>query len=261
MKTVLRIAFGWSLLISVSSAIAADGSFPVLGMTWMETQVANPESAGQTGRKLVPLPGNLYSYKDGKYKSVMTRITLDVPVIGAEKQVSVRESVLSRRPNGLPITSHVIFTPGAVGAAPNSKDGVSAVVVTLLREDRSKDASGILSQFLPSDENARAAMAQRGVFFNVVPTHLGGAVQRIVRNREAVDPFPYQVRQLPGAAVTTVGVSRYVVAPNDSLLEFSQVVPCNGEPESICSNRAVESLQRFMGSVSEFLTIDSQLRN
>lgn len=249
------------LLAATFTAVGAEVSPPTLGKTWMEVQIANPESPGQTGRKLVPLADNFYTYKDGNYKSVMSRISVSVPVLGTETQVSVRESVLSRRANGFPITSHVLFLPGPLGAAPDSKDGVSAIVVTLLRDDRPKEASTVLSQFVPPDESSRVALAQKGVNFSRVSTPLGEAVQRIVRNRAANDPFPYQVQQRPDVDVTTMGVTRYVVAPNDSLIEFSQVVPCNGEREKECSNRAVDLMQRFMASVSEFLTISNQKPN
>lgn len=249
------------LVAAAFTAVAAEVSPPTLGKTWMETQITNPESPGQTGRKLVPLAENAYSYKDGNYKSVLSRISVGVPVLGTETQVSVRESVLSRRANGLPITSHVLFIPGPLGAAPDSKDGVSAIVVTLLRDDRPKEAPTVLSQFVPPDESSRAALAQRGVTFSRVPTNMGEAVQRIVRNRAANDPFPYQVHQRPEVDVMTMGVTRYVVAPNDSLIEFSQVVPCNGERERECSNRAIDLMQRFMASVSEFLTISNQKTN
>lgn len=226
---------------------------PSLGKRWFETQLANPESKEPTGRQLVALPDNFYKYSEGNYQSVLSRMTIAVPVIGSESQVSVRESVVSRRPNGVPITSHVMFIPGAIGAAPSNEDGVSAVVVTLLREDRPKDSESVLRSFEPTNDDARKALALQGMEYNRLSTNMGVAVQRIVRNRLVDDPFPYLMRVRAGEGFGSFGVTRYVVAPNDSLIEFSQVVPCGGLVEGECKQKALTRMNVFMAGVREFL--------
>ncbi len=235
--------------------VAAQDAYPKLGKLWLENQVSNPEGKAQTGRMLVPLPDDFYKYADGKYQSILSRITVAVPVIGNESVISVRESVIARRPNGFPITSHVLFVPGAMGMAPSNQDGVSAIVVTLLRDDRPKDGESVLSQFEPPNEGVRAVYAKQGVDFSRVKTNMGDGVQRVIRNRLANEPFPYKVQIRGGSELVSIGVTRYVVAPNDSLLEFSQVVPCTNSSESDCRQRALDMMQKFMTGVSDFLLV------
>lgn len=247
-------------LLLPAGAVWSESALPALGKVWLEKQVSNPEGGLQTGRALTPMPTTLFTYADRKYQSVFSRITLTIPVIENELQVSVRESVVSARPNNVPITSHVIFIPGATGAAPATAAGVSAVVVTLLRDDRPKDTESILTQFEPANEGVRALYGRQGTEYSRVKTNLGQAVQRVLRNRTAVDPFPYQSVAQGGEELISMGVTRYVVSPNDSLIEFSQVVPCNKQTELECKQKASNSMDRFMSGVSEFLLIGDVLK-
>lgn len=258
---VMRAPIAVLCLFLPVGSVWSDNLLPTLGKVWLEKQVSNPEGGLQTGRSLTPMPDTLFKYADGKYQSVFSRITLAVPVIENELQVSVRESVVSARPNNVPITSHVIFIPGATGAAPATAEGVSAVVVTLLRDDRPKDSESILARFEPPNDGVRALYARQGTEYSRVQTNFGEAVQRVLRNRSAVDPFPYQSIAQGGAELISLGFTRYVVAPNDSLIEFSQVVPCAKQTEPECKQKASNSMDRFMAGVSQFLLIGDVLTN
>lgn len=239
-------------------AVLASTAAPQLGERWWEAALGNPEGGGQTGRTLRPLPDTFYSYQDGRYQSVFSRLLLDLPVIGAETAVSVREAVISTRPDGrTPITSHLLFMPGAASSEAKTHDGVSAVVVTLLRDDRPKDAASVLRQFEPDSEAVRQQSLQQGVVYSRIPTRMGEAVQRMVRNRSALGPFPYDVRIDPQPSLVSVGISRFVVLSNDSLLEFSQVIPCGAQNEADCQQRAVAVMDRFMGGVHNFFLISN----
>jgi hypothetical protein len=257
----LRAPIAVLCLLLPAGAVWSENALPTLGKVWLEKQVSNPEGGLQTGRSLTPMPDTHFKYADGKYQSVFSRITMAIPVIGNELQVSVRESVVSARANNVPITSHVIFIPGATGAAPATAEGVSAVVVTLLRDDRPKDSQSVLTQFEPPNDGVRALYARQGAEYSRVKTNFGEAVQRVLRNRSAVDPFPYQSVAQGGADLISLGVTRHVVAPNDSLIEFSQVVPCTKQTESECKQKASISMDRFMSGVSEFLLISDVLKS
>lgn len=257
---MLRAQIAALAIFGVSGAAWSENALPTLGKVWLEKQVANPEGSLQTGRSMTPMPDTLFKYANGKYQSVFSRITLAIPVIENETQVSVRESVVSARANNVPITSHVIFIPGATGAAPATAEGVSAIVVTLLRDDRPKDSASVLTQFEPPNDGVRALYARQGAEYSRLKTNFGEAVQRVLRNRSAVDPFPYQSVAQGGADLISLGVTRYVVAPNDSLIEFSQVVPCAKQTESECKQKASNSMDRFMAGVSEFLLIGDTLK-
>lgn len=258
---IMRALLGVAFLFAPVGAVWSESVLPALGKVWLEKQVSDPERGGQTGRSLTPMQDTLFKFADGKYQSVFSRITLAIPIIEDERQVSVRESVVSVRPNNIPITSHVIFIPGAIGAAPNTADGVSAVVVTLMRDDRPKDRESILTRFEPDNDGVRALYARQGAEYSRVQTNMGDAVQRVLRNRSGVDPFPYQSMAEGGDELVSLGITRYVVAPNDSLIEFSQVIPCRKRAELDCKQKAIGNMDRFMSGVSDFLLIGQVLKS
>ena len=246
----------WVLLTWVFLLVPASvGAQPRLGKLWLESQLGDPERGVQTGRGMTELPVAAYRFDGGVYESIASRIALSLPVFRDEAVVSVRESIIARRPDGSFITTHVLFVPGPVGLGLLTDEGVSAVVVTRLRDDRPKDRESVLRQFEPPNEQARAAMAQRGVEYDRVGTNMGQAVQRVVRNRAANEPFPYRMQLSTDQALRSIGASRYVIAEGDSLIEFSQVYPCAQQSETDCRSNAVSALDRFMAGVKHFLTL------
>ena len=225
-----------------------------LGKAWAETVIGDPERGAQTGRGLSALPASAYSFEGGIYKSIVSRISLKLPRIGAERIVSVREAVVFRRPDGQAITTHVLFVPGPVGMASDDAFGVSAVVVTRLREDRPKDRESVLRRFEPGSDQERRSQEAAGVSSARVATELGEVVQRIVPNRITEEPFPYRTKVRASERVNTVGISRFAVIGGDSLLEFAQVVPCADLGTDACKAHAIAVADRFLGGVTEFRT-------
>jgi hypothetical protein len=151
----------------------------------------------------------------GIYRSPYLGFEIRVPRLSNSNRTHVHQALVSRRPDGSPITSHVLFLPdGAPGAA--------ALVVTRLRDDRPKDPESILSRFEPRTSDEVAALAQRGVKSIRLNGPLGPAVQRSIRNRALSWHFPYRVNIDSSPALRSYGVSRWVVQ-DGFLLEFSVV--------------------------------------
>ena len=201
-----------------------------LGKAWAETVLGDPERAPQTGRGLAPLPETAYSFKSGSYQSVVSRISLKLPRVGDERVVSVREAVVFRRPDGQAITTHVIFVPGPIGMVADDTNGVSAVVVTRLRDDRPKDRESVLRRFEPASDQERRGMEAAGLSSTRVMTQLGEAVQRIIPNRLTEDPFPYRTKLRTSESVVTMGISRVaVVEGEDGSLTVTLDALCGGD--------------------------------
>jgi hypothetical protein len=217
--------------------------------------MGNPETAGnQTGRSLSPLSKDAYKFDGTEYQSIVSRIKLKLPRIGQEKTVSIREAVVFKRPDGQVATSHVLFAPNPWGPTYDTNLGASAVVVTRLREDRSKERDSVLSKFEPPSAAQREQHAKVGILYARVPSSLGESLRRIIRNRVFDEPFPYQTRVLNIPDTRSVGVSRFLVVEDDSLLEFSQIFPCGALKDEECTQKAVLVSDAFVEGVSQFLT-------
>jgi len=252
-KGALRRPFFVVAGIALAVCALQAQSQPSLGKVWAETPLGDPAKSAETGRGLRPMPESAFKFEGGIYRSVVSRISLTLPRIGNEQVVSVREAVVYRRADGQTATSHVLFVPDRVGTSLNPSDGVSAVVVTRLRDDRPKDRESILRSWEPQTEQQRQGMEAAGAFHRRVQTGFGEAVERLILNRTATEPFPYKTNLDRGPAVKTVGVSRFVVIGTDSFVEFSQVFPCGQLAAEACRTAAIESSDRFLAGVREFL--------
>jgi hypothetical protein len=153
---------------------------------------------------------------EGIYSSPYQGYQLRIPKVAGNPRVHVHQSLVSKRPDGTVITSHVLFIPdGGYGAA--------AVVVTRLRDDRPKDTASILSQFEPSSPDQYPLYEKQGVTYRRLSGEFGPSVQRTIRNRAFSWHFPYRVSVEPSHPKGTVGISRYVVM-GDYFCEFSVIV-------------------------------------
>jgi hypothetical protein len=260
MKHVAYFIIGSALLTAAVLAQAQTQQPPTPGSVWFEQVLGNVEKPGdQTGRKLQQITGNqqLYSFKNGQYTSVLSRISLKLPRIGAEDKVTVREGVPYRRADGEIATTHLVILPDAMAPAPTTdKQAISAVVVTRLRDDRPKDRESVLHRWEPSSQSEREQQHRQGIeTTRVVLPRWGEAVQRVISNRASVEPFPYHTRILNSPTVQTVGISRFIVAGQDSFIEFSQIVPCDGRSADDCKAQAIASADQFMDGVVEFLIL------
>ena len=242
------------LLALCSWCVAQTRPAPALGKVWSETLLGDPQRAGgETGRGLKVMPESAYTFENGMYKSVVSRIKLKLPQLDSETHVSVREAVVSRRPDGTVITSHIVFVPDALGMASPPERGVSAIVVTRLRDDRPKDRESVLKTWEPPTEEQRLNYEKAGIFHSRIRTPQGEHVlQRVILNRAFIEPFPYQTRVAQGNA-QSVGISRFVVIEGDSLIEFSQIVPCGSMEALQCRQVATDVADRFVDGVAEFL--------
>ena len=152
----------------------------------------------------------------GIYSSPYQGYQIRVPSVAENPKVHVHQAVISRRPDGTVITSHVLFLP-------DSGYGASAVVVTRLRDDKPKDTASILSQFEPSSPAGYPIYEKQGVTFRRLDGPFGASVQRTIRNRAFSWHFPYRVAVDPSHPKGTIGISRYVLMGN-YLCEFSVIV-------------------------------------
>jgi hypothetical protein len=239
-------------------ALARAQGPPVPGSVWLEKVIGNVERPdAQTGRSLTQIKGDqgFYRFENGEYTSILSRIRFKLPRIGTEDKVTVRESIVLRRADGGIATSHLVILPGGMAPGPTADNqAMSAVVVTRLRDDQPKDHESILRQWEPSSGSESERMRRTNIeTTRVIVPRWGEAVQRVALNRASVEPFPYRMNILNSRSVETVGVSRYVVVGEDSLIEFSQIVPCAGRSAKACKAEAIASADRFMGGVVEFL--------
>jgi hypothetical protein len=146
------------------------------------------------------------------YQSPFNGLQLKILDIAGSSQIRVIQSVISRRPDGSPVTSDVVFFP-------NDSYGGRALIVTRLRDDKPKDTESILSSFIPSNEIALERDKRLGVTYKKINTLYGATIQRTIKNRRVNEYFPYQVTINNREKISTVGVSRFCVV-GDFLLEF-----------------------------------------
>jgi len=228
---------------------------PQLRAVWREQLHGGVEhsNGAPQARQLARLPMDQFEFANGVYKSIGSRIQLKVPRIHDETQVDVREAVTLFRSDGTPATTHVMFDPGGTSLVGNLEAPVSAVVVTRLRDDRSKDAEGILER-LNGGAQGRAEYTRKGWEYQRMQTSLGPALTRIIRNRANDARFPYQMAVLRDSTATTYGVTRYVVIGADSLVEFSQIYPCKLMMDAVCKQAAMDAMDKLVGGVKAFQT-------
>jgi hypothetical protein len=207
----------------------------------------------QPTRVLQLMPPGTYEYNNGVYRSQLNRIALRVPRIGTELLVDVREALAMRRPDGSPATTHLMFDPGGTQIPWSPEAAASALVVTRLRDDRPKDVESILNR-LDGGEAQWARLAERGVSYARIQTRMGPALQRVVRNRANSARFPYDLALLNDREATTYGVTDFVVVGTDSLIEFSQLVPCAGRSDADCRSAALMAMAALVDGVTDFKT-------
>lgn len=172
-----------------------------------------PSAPSHSSRKVESMEGVV---ENGTYLSPYHGYQIRIPKVANNSRVHVHQSLVSRRPDGTAITSHVLFVPdGGYGA--------EALVVTRLRDDRPKEPAAILSQFEPRSAAEYPLYERQGVTFRKMDSPLGPTLQRTIRNRAFSWHFPYRVAVDPSHPKGTVGVSRYVVT-GDFLCEFSVIV-------------------------------------
>lgn len=180
-----------------------------------------PSAPAHSSRKVESTEGVI---SKGIYTSSYQGYQIRVPKVADNPKVHVHQALVSKRPDGTTITSHVLFLPdGGYGAA--------AVVVTRLRDDRPKDIATILSQFEPKSPAEYPMYEKQGVTYRRLDGPLGPSVQRTIRNRAFSWHFPYRVAVDPSHPKGTVGVSRYVVM-GEYLCEFSVIVDGSLAPTS-----------------------------
>jgi hypothetical protein len=90
-----------------------------------------------------------------------------------------------------------------------------------------------------------------------VETNLGPALQMVFRNR-ANTPLHFPGQVMGGGpfdgTTANYGVSRFVAVSPDTLIQFSQIVPCRGRSDADCKAAALQSLDAFVRGVVEFPT-------
>lgn len=202
-------------------------------------------------RSLQPMPEDRYSIQGDVYRSRFNRMNIKIPRIGEETFVDVRESVTMLRADGSPATTHVIFDPGGTPIIPAAFQAVSAVVVTRLREDRSKDGNIVLDG-IDGGPQGRAIQMKSGFEYAFNSTEFGPAMRRIIPNRLNHPRFPYGIQYSNTVEVSSFGVTVYLVADQDSFIEFSQIFPCEGKGESECREGALNSINTFAGGMTQF---------
>ena len=229
---------------AVKSERISGGVEKSTGGTWMQ--------------QLSVMPTQAYEVKDGNYRSSLSRITLRIPRIGREKFVDVREAVSLIRSDGTPATTHVMFDPDGTSIDVGSKNPQSAVIVTRLRDDRPKDADSVLGG-LDGGEQQRMLLSKQGFNYLRVDRDGDPTLQRIVRNRANTRRFPYEIAVLNERFLATYGITTYILMGTDSLLEFSQIFPCEKSNDADCRAAALRVHEEFVGGIREFSIYPSQV--
>lgn len=180
---------------------------------------------------------------EGIYSSPYTGFRIRVPKISGEKSVHVNQALVSSRPDGAPLTAHVVFRPSA------GKD-VYALVTTRLRDDRPKDANSVLSSWEPKSPDETAYFEANGISIKRFKGPFGEAVVRSIQSREPTEYFPYRVSvDRSGENGKSIGLTRLVVM-GEFLYEFSIVIyAVSEETESDLASRAAKELDLFMGGL------------
>lgn len=179
---------------------------------------------------------------DGVYTSAYHGYRIKIPRVAGSAKINVHQALISRRADGTPITSHVLFLPeGSYGAA--------ALVVTRLRDDRPKDPEFIVSQFETRSPQEAEQLESEGVFIKRFTGPWGPCVQRTIRNQVFSWHYPYRVRTDLSANTETVGISRFVVL-GEFLLEFGLITRrADNQTFDQLRASAEHALDTFMGAL------------
>lgn len=172
-----------------------------------------PSAPPHYSRKLDSTEGTV---SNGIYSSPYQGYRIKIPIVANNPRVHVHQALVSRRPDGTVVTSHVLFIP-------DSGYGAEAMVVTRLRDDKPKNSTAILAQFEPRSATDYAQYEKQGITFKKIDSRLGPTLQRTVRNRAFSWHFPYRVMVESSHPKGAIGISRYVVV-GDFLCEFSVIV-------------------------------------
>lgn len=173
---------------------------------------SSPEITSKPSIKTTPIEKSGVVIENGIYKSPFHGFQLKIPSVADSTQIRVIQSIISRRPDGSPITGDVMLLP-------NDSYGAFALVITRLRDDRPKDTENILSKFTPPNEVELAKAEQQGVTYKRIDTTYGVSLQRTIKNRRITQYFPYQIAVDNSGTIRSVGISRFSVV-GDFLLEF-----------------------------------------
>lgn len=158
---------------------------------------------------------------DGIYKSPYHGYEIAVPSVFGSHKISVHQALVSKRPDGTPITSHVLFIP------PNGSNA-AGLVVTRLREDRPKDAASVLRRFKPQSEEHSQALEKQGVLYKSYQGKHGEILERQIKNRTFTYHFPYRINTARSSEMKSLGISRYYVA-GDYFYEFTVLLFDNSD--------------------------------
>lgn len=203
------------LVISISCILSLNAlaGTPINVVELLEVSYSSPPDVTPkptvTTKQLTKIDGIV---ENGVFKSAFHGFQLKIPSVAGSTQIRVIHSLVSRRPDGSPITGNVMFFP-------NDSYGASALVVTRLRDDRPKSSEYILAQFTPQNEAALAKMEEQGVSYKQISTLFGTTLQRSIKNSRISQYFPYKVTVGAVDGVNTVGISRFAVI-GDFLCEF-----------------------------------------
>jgi hypothetical protein len=229
----------------VDRAGAAKSSQGVVVLQLREdTFIGSPEGGATEGRGHASsrIDASPTIIANGVYSSPYQGFQILIPRVSDSPNVSVVQSVVSRRTDGTPITGHVLFTP-------EHGSGAAALVVTRLRDDRPKDSTYVLAQFAPTGAAEELAYEKQGVTFRRKEGLLGPVLERSIRNRVFTEYFPYRVAVAANGPSGNVGLARYVLMV-EYLCEFSLIVDGSRAAGSDALLALAESeMDRFMGAL------------
>lgn len=225
MKTA-NIFFAFTvLLLSACSAIQKNGQNPtqansqesiVISGVRKEIFLYHPEKAVQNIINSQAVKNTADIIDDGIYKSPYQGYSLKIPPIFGKTKMSVHYALVSHQSDGTPITSHVKFIS-------DKGHDVMGVVVTMLREDRSKDPQSVLNKFLPANKGQQDALEQIGATYHTYTHDDLLILQRSIKNRIYTADYPYTVSQQKSDSVKSFGISRYMVK-GDYFYEFFALI-------------------------------------
>lgn len=150
---------------------------------------------------------------DGVYKSPYHGFEIAIPSVFASNKISIHQGLVSKRTDGTPITSHVLFIP-------QQGYGIAGLVVTRINEEKSKDANSILRTFKPKSKQEYQALEKRGILYKSHQGKHGEILEREVKNRIYTWLFPYRIHTDSASEMKSLGISRFYVV-GDYFYEFT----------------------------------------
>lgn len=175
--------------------------------------LGNPE--GETKPSQLSNPVNDFSdiIANDVYTSPYHGFKLKIPQIFGSNQLNVRHGLVSERPDGTPITSHVVFLS-------SQGTGAAGLVVTRIREEKIGDPAAILESFKPKNENEKRGFEKKGILYTSYQGKYGEILEREVHNRVYTRTFPYRIYSKPASDIKSLGISRFYVK-GDYFYEFT----------------------------------------